>query len=160
APSAAGYPDFRRVYVRVRVTDTGGNVTVSPVAGIHSLPDLFAPVYYPRSFTDGSVRSAGLAELPLYFSEALHRVTITTDNFQVQNAQGQVVPGLSVELGSGDRTVIVRFDPLAVGSYKLVINAANVTDRAGNRVAADPIVTRFQTVTPTTNVWIGSKPGV
>lgn len=146
------------VAVRVRVTDTGGNVTVSSPQILGVNPDNQPPVYFPRNLTEGFVRSAGLTELPLAFSEALNPATITAANFQILDAQGQVVPGLTVERSGGSRLVIVRFDALPVGSYKLVINAANVTDRAGNPVGSDPIVTNFQTVNATTNFWIGTRP--
>ncbi len=148
----------RAVAVRVRVTDTGGNVTISDFDQIAALDDTQVPVYVPRSLTEGAVRSAGLTELPLAFSEALDPATITTANFQILDAQGQVVSGLKVERSGGSRLVIVSFDPLPVGSYKVVINAANVTDRAGNAVGANPIVTNFQVVDATTNFWIGTRP--
>jgi hypothetical protein len=150
---------LRPVLTRVRVTDTGGNVTLSAPVIVGVTRDPYPPVYFPRSFVDGSVRTVGLTELSLFFSEPLARNTVTDQNFKLLDAQDQVVAGFSVQAVGNDAAVHLQFDGLAAGAYRLVIDAPNVKDRGGLPLGSTPIVTRFSVAQGTENHWVGDLQG-
>jgi hypothetical protein len=149
----------RAFQIRVRVTDTGGNVTTTGPIDLASIQDLVPPVHYRRGLVDGASFAAGLAALPLYFSEPLARGSVTPQTFRVLDTSGQPVPGLAVAIGGADRVVTLGFAALPVGSYTLVLDSAHITDVAGNMLGSTPEVTHFQVVQATSNSYVGPQHG-
>jgi hypothetical protein len=60
-----------------------------------------------------------------------------------------------VTTAGADRFVLLHFDGLAQGAYRLVIDAAHVTDRLGRALGTAADVTHFTVVQPTSISWVG-----
>ena len=157
APAILPGLDSRTTLVRVRVTDTGGNVTTSAPVYVTSNRDNRPPLYLSHGFIDGAVRSVGLDGLSLFFSEPLRRDTVSSTTFRVLNAQNQPVPGFGVESIGGGAIVRLGFDALPVGAYRMEIDSPKVKDRSGLPLVGSQIVTRFTVVEATENIWRGRQ---
>ncbi len=134
---------LRTTLVRVRATDTSGNVTLSEPIPIRTFKETTGPAFLRGGFLNGTLRAAGLTKLALLFSEPLAPATVNDRTFRVLDAQNQPVAGLAVKTSDGNRTVEVCFDALAAGSYSLVIDASQVTDVLDNPMGDAPDVTQF-----------------
>ena len=81
---------------------------------------------------------------------------MTTTNFQLRNADGQFVAPENIQLRGGDRTVQLTYEPLPVGDYSLQIDASEVTDRVGNALGEQDVVSEF-TLIEGTIFWVGGS---
>lgn len=133
----------RTTLVRVRVTDTSGNVSISEPIPIRTVKETGGPVFLRGGFLNGALRADGLTKLALLFSEPLAPATVNGQTFRVLDVQNQPIAGLAVTTSYGNRTVEVCFDALAAGSYSLVIDASRVTDVSDNPMGDAPDVTQF-----------------
>ena len=125
-------PNASVMEVQVRATDTGGNVSLSNLLQFDLVPDTFAPEIVSIVPAEGEARPVGQRTVRMEFSEALAAETVTLDSLQLLDSNGDPVVPTNLQLRSDDRFVQLTFDQLAVGNYELAIDAATVTDRAGN----------------------------
>jgi len=132
-------PNAPVVNVQTRVTDTGGNTSLSNILTFDLVPDTIAPKI--DSF------SANMRTATIRFSEALDTTNITAANFTLINSSNQTIVPENIQFRDGDRTIQLTYPALAVGNYQLVIDAAQLSDRAGNALGVEDIIKTFD-ITP------------
>ena len=132
-------PNAPIVNVQTRVTDTGGNTSLSNILTFDLVPDTIAPSI--DSF------SANMRTATIRFSEALDTTNITAANFTLINSSNQTIVPENIQFRDGDRTIQLTYPALAVGNYQLVIDAAQLSDRAGNALGVEDIIKTFD-ITP------------
>ena len=96
----------------------------------------------------------GLTTVTILFSKPLDQATVNAANFQLKNSLGDVIEPVSVSLSNGDRTVLMTYLPLPIGTFDVVIKASAVTDRAGNALGLIDQVSQFILVESRVE-WIG-----
>jgi hypothetical protein len=77
------------------------------------------------------------------FSEALDTTKITAANFTLINSSNQTIVPENIQFRDGDRTIQITYPALAVGNYQLVIDAAQLSDRAGNALGVEDVIKTF-----------------
>jgi hypothetical protein len=132
-------PNAPVVNVQARVTDTGGNTSLSNILTFDLVPDTIAPKI--DSF------SANIRTATIRFSEALDTTNITAANFTLINSSNQTIVPENIQFRDGDRTIQLTYPALAVGNYQLVIDASQLSDRAGNVLGVEDIIKTFD-ITP------------
>nr|WP_244920147.1 Ig-like domain-containing protein [Rhizobium etli] len=142
----------------VRATDTGGNTTLSEPIQIQLVPDTIAPVLVQENISDGMIVGQSFRAFTFLFSEALDPTTVSTSSFRLVGPGGAVVNPISIQTRSGDRSVQVTYDTLALGSYRFEIDSSLVTDRAGNALGSSALIANF-TVQPFSIEWINPNGG-
>ncbi len=128
-------PNAPVVNVQARVTDTGGNTSLSNILTFDLVPDTIAPKI--DSF------SANMRTATIRFSEALDTTNITAANFTLINSSNQTIVPENIQFRDGDRTIQLTYPALAVGNYQLVIDAAQLSDRAGNALGVEDVIKMF-----------------
>jgi hypothetical protein len=128
-------PNAPVVNVQARVTDTGGNTSLSNILTFDLVPDTIAPKI--DSF------SANIRTATIRFSEALDTTNITAANFTLINSSNQTIVPENIQFRDGDRTIQLTYPALAVGNYQLVIDAAQLSDRAGNALGVEDVIKMF-----------------
>jgi hypothetical protein len=128
-------PNAPVVNVQTRVTDTGGNTSLSNILTFDLVPDTIAPSI--DSF------SANMRTATIRFSEALDTTNITAANFTLINSSNQTIVPENIQFRDGDRTIQITYPALAVGNYQLVIDAAQLSDRAGNALGVEDVIKTF-----------------
>ena len=146
AVALGSIPSPTATTVQVRATDTGGNVGLSNLLTFQLVPDTFSPTLVSSNVTAGATLDRTLRTIRLDFSEPLDPSTVTAQNFQLLGPNGQVVTPTGVQLISDDSTVLLTYDPLALGAHQLVIKSAAVTDRLGNPFGTQDVVTPFEII--------------
>ena len=155
-PFAIAVSEGSTVEVRARATDTGGNSALSNTLVFDLVPDTFAPVIETITPGDGQEWAEGLSAVQVRFNEAIDADTVNALNFQLKDSVGTVIAPLAIALGNRDRAVLITYAPQPPGSYSVVIVASEVTDRAGNALGVDDIVSQF-TLVEATVFWVGSS---
>ncbi len=136
-------PDAAIVEVQARATDTGGNTALSNKLTFDLVPDTFGPVIESITPADGGNAPFNSRRVTVRFNEALAETTVTAENFQLLNGSGEAITPENIQLRSGDRTVQLTYETLLPGEYSIVIKSAQVTDRAGNLLGSEDMVTSF-----------------
>ncbi len=136
-------PDAAIVEVQARATDTGGNTALSNLLAFDLVPDTFAPVIESITPADGGTTPFNSRRVTVRFNEALAEETVTAENFQLLDADGEAIRPENIQLRSGDRTVQLTYKALSPGEYSIVINSSQVTDRAGNPLGEEDAVSLF-----------------
>ena len=131
------------VTIEARTTDTGGNSKLSDPIVIQIVPDTFGPTIVSVDPADGTTRSQATRKVRIAFSEPLAPASVTTESFRLLDGSGSPVVPADLQLRSDDRLVQLTFDALSIGSYELVIDAASVTDRAGNALGQSDVTSGF-----------------
>ena len=144
--------------LQVRATDTGGNVTTSPVFSLDLVPDIVAPTLVSTNPPDGAVRGQSFRAITLTFSEPLDQSTVTPANFVLTGPGNQVVQPQNIQFRAGGSQVQLTYPQLVAGTHTLTVNAANVKDRAGNAIGGANI-TRTVEIREATAVWINPSGG-
>jgi hypothetical protein len=147
------------VTLQVRATDTGGNSSLSAPIVLKLVPDTVAPVLVSSNVTEGTSKGRSFRAIDLVFSESLDAATINASTVRLIGPDGNAVPAPQIQFRQLGREVQLTFDPLPlIGNYRLVIDAASVTDRAGNALGAAQLVTNF-TVKSYSAEWVGPAGG-
>ncbi|MEM9002725.1 MAG: FG-GAP-like repeat-containing protein [Cyanobacteria bacterium P01_F01_bin.86] len=129
--------------IQVRVTDTGGNITFSDSITLQLVPNIIAPELIDISPAAGD-RLSRIQVVEATFSEPLAVETINPETFQVINSQGIVISPAAIQLSDDEQLVrLVFIEPLNVDEYQIVIDAAIVSDRAGNLLGTEPVINSF-----------------
>jgi hypothetical protein len=147
-------PDAATTSVQVRATDTGGNSTLSPELVFDLVPDVFAPTIVRVVPADGSLASHRLRRVTVQFSEPLAVDTFNLLNFQLFDSQNNQVAALGIQAQAGKRNVVLEYPLLGAGVFHLVLDAAAITDRAGNPLGAVDQSFEF-TLVEIINHWVG-----
>jgi hypothetical protein len=148
-----------QVILQLRVTDQAGRVTLSgPITGTLAA-DTTAPVLVSQNVAEGATVATASPQFAFNFSKPLDPTTVTNATFSVVDAHGNAIPSSTLELVNGGQTVVATFASLPTGKYQFLIDAANVTDRAGNALGASPLVTDFNTGAQFTDTWISPNGG-
>ncbi|MBL8532286.1 MAG: Ig-like domain-containing protein, partial [Betaproteobacteria bacterium] len=158
-PTLAANGGRTTVTLQVRATDTGGNVGLAPPVTVTLVPDTVGPVLVESSIEEGDEKSRSLRSITLLFSEALDAATVNGATVQLIGPDGNAVPDPQVQFRQKGREVQLTWAPLpAVGSYRFVLEAGAITDRAGNPLGTAAVETAF-TVQNYSTEWIGPAGG-
>src|SRR5262249_26236540 len=76
------------------------------------------------------------------FSEPMATASITPQTVQLRPAGGSAVAPVNLQFRTDDRVVQLAYDALPPDDYEIVIDAAALTDRAGNPLGSADIVSR------------------
>jgi hypothetical protein len=136
------------VEIQVRATDTGGNIALSNSLNFQILPDPIPPQILSIKPNYGAESGVGLQTVEINFAEALAVDTVNIDTFKLVNSQGNFLTLENIQLRNDDRLVQLAFKPLPEGSYQLIFDAPKITDRVGNPLGTNNIVSNF-TLKPT-----------
>jgi len=131
--------------IQARATDTGGNTTLSDELVIDLVPDTFAPTIEESNVADGSRHGQSFRTVRLRFSETLDPGGISADHFRLLDTSNAAIVPSDVALDSRGEIVTLTMPVLAQGSYRLVIDGNQVTDRASNAFgSAGQIISTFE----------------
>jgi hypothetical protein len=150
--------------VEVRATDTGGNSSISAPLVMELVPDTIAPILVEVTPEDGALLSQGPAAVRVTFSEPIAADVIDVLAVTLRRAAdpAQLFEPIDIQLRSGDTVVQFSYASLPPGSYQLTVDAAGVTDRAGNAVVAAPTSNQFGVISQITSVaahaWPNERP--
>jgi hypothetical protein len=149
---ATGLGGTGALTLQVRATDTGGNAALSNLITLDVIPDVEPPAIISLDPADGASFNAeeGRGVVRLEFSERLDEATLNGSTFRLQNTQGNLVAPQAFEVLRRGRVVEITYAPFAASNYTLIIDADQITDLAGNRLAAADL-TRSFTVLPDQN---------
>ncbi|NJO63132.1 MAG: hypothetical protein HC836_34420 [Richelia sp. RM2_1_2] len=136
-------PDSGTATLQIRGTDTGGNTALSDLLSIELVPDTFAPSVLSIDPSDGNIDLVDRQTVRIRFSEALAAETVNNGTFQLLGENNTLLNPIDLQLRNDDQRVQLTFDPLPVGSYQLVISAEEVTDRSGNALGQEDIISSF-----------------
>ena len=136
-------PNAPVVNVQTRVTDTGGNTSLSNLLTFDLIPDTIAPVIESITPANGQTTLANLRRVTVHFSEALDQDKINAANFKLINSANQEIIAENIQLQEGDRTVQLTYQALPAETYQLIINTSQITDRAGNQLGTENVVNSF-----------------
>ncbi|QLE56856.1 Ig-like domain-containing protein [Nostoc sp. TCL26-01] len=136
-------PDAPVVNVQVRATDTGGNSSLSNLLAFDLVPDTVAPLINSVTPANGQTTLENLRRVTVRFSEALDTANVIAANFRLINSANEVIVPENIQLRESDRTVQLTYQALSAGSYQLIIDAAQITDRAGNPLGTENIISSF-----------------
>ena len=130
--------------VQVRATDTGGNSSLSNLLTLDIGPDTFAPEILSIIPAEGEEAPFGLTRrITISFNEALNVATVTASNFQLLNNLDEIIQPIDIQLRNDDQTLQLIYDSIPIGDYRLVIQADQVSDRAGNILGEADVVSNF-----------------
>ena len=137
--------------IQVRATDTGGNTGLSNLLTIEVVPDTLAPQLIETIPSEGQ-RTKRVEQIDLKFDQALNTVLLALSGVHLTNLGPDNLPGggddrvtdiSSIVVRDLGRTVrLVPNSELAEGFYRLVVDAAILSDLAGNHVS-DSVVLNF-----------------
>jgi hypothetical protein len=144
--------------IQVRVTDTGGNVTLSEEIVLDLVPDTFAPQVAVAAPSNGQNVLSSFSFARLGFNEPLDPLTVDVSAFSLRSSTGQVLAATAVSLSGRDTLVRIAFPALDEGDYELIVAADVLSDRAGNVIGEEIVPTSF-TVTDATIAWAGAGAG-
>ncbi|MBI1348007.1 hypothetical protein GC163_17175 [bacterium] len=121
--------------LQVRATDTGGNVTLSPLTTVNLVADTTPPTIVSIMPADGALRFQGLNTVRLQFSEPVDPTTINGSTIRLTPTSGgsSLVP-VDIQFRARGTEAVVTFDLQSLGMYNLNINRDGIKDRAGNAV--------------------------
>ncbi|MEL7004516.1 MAG: choice-of-anchor L domain-containing protein [Bacteroidota bacterium] len=115
------------------------------------MPDTFEPEIISITPTSEASVLEGFRSATIRFSESLAVKTVSTETFKLfQLDSGSEIP-IDVQLRNNDQLVQLSFSELPLGSYELVIESDEITDRAGNILGANTFTSKF-TIEEATNL--------
>jgi len=123
------------VTLQARARDTGGNAGVSNLVTVELVPDAIRPQLIETNVVDDATVGFSFRTLRFNFSEPLDPATVSANNFHLFGPDGVEIAPTVVQLKNGGFTVQLTYAPLALGEHRVDVDLADVTDRAGNRVA-------------------------
>ncbi|MEY9752606.1 Ig-like domain-containing protein [Bradyrhizobium yuanmingense] len=127
------------VTLQARARDTGGNAGLSNLITVELVPDTVRPRLIDTNLADDATVGFSFRTLRFNFSEPLDPATVSASNFHLFGPDGVEIAPTVVQLKNGGFTVQLTYAPLALGEHRVEVNLADVTDRAGNRVAGPAV---------------------
>jgi Bacterial Ig-like domain/LVIVD repeat len=147
-PSLAALNGQDHVTIQLRAIDTGGNVGLSNVLTIALIRDTTPPAVVLIDPADGSSVTPGSRVVRILFSEPISAGSITANNFLLSDVGGNMFTPSNIQTRADDRLVQLTYDTLPVGTLRLAINEAAITDRAGNPLGSGTLVSHFNVDRP------------
>ena len=158
-PTIAANSDSQDVILQVRVTDTGGNATLSDEIAIELVPDLTAPQLMAQSVNQDDVVGGSTRTFSFTFDEPITTTSVSHLYFKLIDPFGDEVMPTSLQLSLDGTEVRLTYAPLAQGPHKFELDAAIIADLAGNPLGAGILTTDF-TVNDFTVTFTGGGDGV
>lgn len=121
------------------------------------VPDTFGPTLSSSNAPDGSRRGRAFRSVVLTFSEPIDAATLSAETIHLVSPTGEISP-TNIQFRSNNRAVQLTYTTLEIGDHQLILDAAEIADRAGNAMGVNPIVTNFSIV-DATSVWINPASG-
>jgi Bacterial Ig-like domain len=129
--------------VQVRVTDTGGNVTLSTPVEVQLIPDITQPTIVSTNVPDDAIRGSQFRTLKFRFSESMDTSALTATQFSLVGPAGAIQPE-EIVFSRNNREVQLVYPALALGNYQLTLKSNGIKDLAGNALGASDIVNEFR----------------
>ena len=154
--------------IQARVTDTGGNATLSNEVVVDVGPDIFPPVLESTTPVEGALIREGQRTLRVRFNEAVDATRLVgTGAVRVVGAGADGAFGtaddtaaaITVDARDGGRLFQIATDYLSPGKYRLLVGKAEVVDLAGNAAGTGDFAVNF-TVGQTAARLVGNPPTV
>ena len=140
--------------LQARGIDTGGNVGLSNTLVYDIIPDNTPPRIVSINPANGSTVGEGFRAVEIEFSKRMSDNAALSGNYTFSQLANPIEP-LDIQLRNDDQSAVLLFDPLLPGNYQLTIDAASITDRAGNPLGNANIDFNFSIAEFTTE-WIGT----
>lgn len=149
-PDVAAPAAGARQILQVRATDSGGNITLSAPITLVGVADRAGPRLVSSTLVEAST-VASLSRIDLTFDEAIDMAKLTASDVMLTHAGADALPGTADDLripvtvraeDDGRRLVVTLAEPLKSGQFSFGIDAARLSDRAGN-ASASSIVRNF-----------------
>jgi hypothetical protein len=123
------------------IRDLGGNALAASdlTRQFTVLPDTNPPSLSSVVPADGATTVAGLTTLTLRFSEPMTAAAVNPGTVMLDGPGGGVTLQSITRLDN-DQTFRLRYPPMAAGDYQLTLDAAAMTDRAGNPLGGGPVI--------------------
>ncbi|WFU21156.1 Ig-like domain-containing protein [Bradyrhizobium sp. CB1717] len=150
--------DGTSVTLQAHARDTGGNAGLSDLLTIELVPDTIRPQLMDTNLVDGATVGSSFRTLRFNFSEPLDPATVSADNFHLFGPDGVEIVPTAVQLKNGGFTVQLSYAPLALGEHRVEVDLAEISDRAGNTVAAS-VLTKSFNVAKFSIEWIAATGG-
>ena len=137
-------PDANTATIVARGTDGNGDFSYTDAVEVE-LVDITAPTIVRTNPLDSAVISSvlGLETISVDFSEYIATETVTSSNFQVFDAEDNLLEPISIEQTNDGKRVELTFATLGIGNYRLEINALDITDLSSNALGTENIVRNF-----------------
>lgn len=146
------------VTFQARVTDTGGNSSLTDRVEIMLLPDIEGPRLVSIDPNNNGFVATGEVQIEALFSEPLDPDTVTAANIQLRRTGGSTVNPTDISSIDGGRRVRLTYGSLSAGEYTLSVDGSRVTDVGGNPAGTEPITSTFEAINAT-NKWINPAGG-
>lgn len=143
--------------IQIRVTDTGGNVALTPLATLELTPDTVAPTIASINPPEGGVRGTQFRAINIAFSEPLDAASANPAAFSLTGPGGTLAP-TTVQLRAGGARLQATFPALTPGTWTLSVDRSLLRDRAGNVMGTGAATSTF-TIAEYTAVWVGANGG-
>jgi hypothetical protein len=146
--------------VRVRVTDSGGNVGLSDPLALTLTPDGVAPTIVDRNVVEGDLVGRSFRTFRFTFSEPVQLAAAADEVFRLVPPPGFMAPPLATRVVFRDngRVIQLSADLLASGiGYRLEFDASKVRDRAGNLLGSTVEITHFDVTSAYDNMFFGTS---
>ena len=137
-------PETDIMEVQLRATDTGGNTSLSDVLELQIIPDTIAPEINSIKPIFGSTVGLGQQTVEIIFSEPIDTETVNINTITVSDSKGNIVVPSNIQTRSSDRFVQLTLPDLAEEDYELRIDASTITDRVGNALGTENIISTFK----------------
>ncbi|MCE9591901.1 MAG: Ig-like domain-containing protein [Planctomycetes bacterium] len=131
------------IRVEVRVTDTGGNSTLSSPLNFGVIADQTPPTIVGVFPAEGVTGSQSLRIIRLDFSEPVNRATINASTVKLLGSDNLPLTPTSIQFRRNDRTVMLTYAALGDGAHQVRANTTAIKDRAGNAVGGAEFVSNF-----------------
>ncbi|MBI3416427.1 MAG: Ig-like domain-containing protein [Verrucomicrobia bacterium] len=132
-----------QMLLQARATDTGGNSALSNPITVELRPDTTPPIILRSSPTDGSIVFPDSRKGSITFSEPMAAESINLASVELLDSRNRSVPFTSFELQANDQALAFSFNKLDADSYRMLLHASNITDRAGNALGSSDTAVRF-----------------
>jgi Ca2+-binding RTX toxin-like protein len=143
--------------VRVRVTDSGGNVGLSDPLALTLTPDVVAPTIIDRNVVEGDLVGRSFRTFRFTFSEPVLLTAAADEVFRLVPPPGFSAPTTSVVFRDNGRVIQLSVDLLASGDgYRLEFDTSKVRDGAGNLLGSAVEITHFD-VSAYDNMFFGTS---
>ena len=142
-PTIAQNGGVATVQISFRAIDTGGNAAVHPGFTVSLVADPTPFTILSTTPVDEGALQGARESLLVVFSKPVDPATVTTANFAVTDANGQVIQPDSIELRNNGATVKLNFASLDAPSYVFLINAPAIRDLAGQALGSTPVQVDF-----------------
>ncbi len=150
-----------QVSLQFRATDTGGNTTLTDPVTIQLVEDVTPFEILAITPDDGALLLPGSTRsVTVEFSKSVESDTVNADTFVLIGPDGPIAPtSISVRDSGSEVQLTFPADALAAGSFQLVVDADQVTDRSGTPLGAQNVTSSFTIQLIEGPTWISPTDG-